>query len=67
MPTAKQRHDEELHEALVAVDAVAFATGEVVGLPLLEPEFKPLSATLGHIGQSLGSGQVAVQVAPKVR
>ena len=67
MPTAKQRHDEELHEALVAVEAVAFATGEVVGLPPLEPELEPLSSTLGHVGQPLGSCQVAVQVAPEVR
>ena len=60
MPAAKQRHDKELHEALVAVEAIAFATGKVVGLPPLEPELKSLSTTLGHVGQPLGSAQVAV-------
>lgn len=66
MPTANQWLDGELHESLVAMEAVTFAASKEVRLPPLQPELESFSASLCGVCQSPGLGQVAIQEAPEV-
>ena len=68
MPTARDWEDGELHEAKIAVNAVALAAGKVVSLPDLELELVAISATaLCSVCHLPSQSQVAVLEAPDVR
>lgn len=52
--TTKHRHYHELHQSVIAMDAVMFTTSKVVRLPFLESELKALIASLGWACHQFG-------------
>ena len=63
----KHWHDKELHTSNVTMEAIALATGEVVGLPLVQHHLEPISCALRRVRQLLRIAQITLNEAPQVR
>ena len=49
------------------MESIALATGEVVGLPLVQYQLESISRALRRVRQLLGVAQITLHEAPQVR